>query len=205
MANRKHRKNAAAARVVAPPPPVSEIRVSASSTRPPGEDRDTIPAPPPRPADWQRLDRELTADVLRVERALDADAVRSKRAHRAMSIVAAVDAFADALYVAASQAVRAPSALDAALPHAYEWAREVVAQLRDAVDLRDDDEIGRALRSVLAYSQLFVNGLVEPALCDAIEDARFAGDSEEVSRTLEVYGRASTLLWSLRCAAAEAA
>jgi hypothetical protein len=186
----------------------SEIRLRDPDLEgPPSEDRDTEPAPPPAFHEvgsiWGDFDRTLTVGTLRLEDALH-DCTSPIAANHVRQVLDDADALADALFTLWSQARTQHPAWAKNLPRVYRWATEVVEQLEEALvaGSNEDDEILRAFRLLGSYSSLFVNGLIEPALREAIS---LSVDDEETERLRAVSERAGLLDWTITCAASEPA
>jgi hypothetical protein len=187
------RRKQAAARAERPRDPISELRLRTDPRR----ERDTDPAPPPSvelpSGPWASRDRALTADVLRIEQAL-LGRQASRHLPRLRSVTAAIDALGDELYVTWSRTRATAAPWRVALAYAYRWACDVASQLRDALNGGDDDDIACALRSIEAYSELCVNGLVEPALQEVCEAE---GEADELRAARRVRERVVDLFLEL--------
>jgi hypothetical protein len=221
MATRAHRKtpkaNTATAELLdsVPAPELhaheraSEIRLRghARDDRDEREDeRDTEPAPPPpldepARAPWLDLDRELTLDLLRLEDMAHDYAKRSWAKHVA-AVLEDVEALADALFAVSSHSRNPRAGLSESLPRIYVWARDVLAEVSDAIEVDSDARgMARSFSRIASYSSLLVDCLVRPALAQAISVADIDGDQDELDRLCAVHERISLLKWTLLCAA----
>jgi hypothetical protein len=188
------------------PERASEIRLRGHQSEQIEEERDTEPAPPPSFEDaartpWLDLDRELTLDLLRLEDAAHDYAKRSWATHVA-AVLEDVESLADALFALWSRASAERSAWSQSLPRIYEWARDVLAEVSDAIEIDADAQgMARSFSRIASYSSLLVDGLVRPALAQAISLADIDNDLEELERLRAIHERISLLKWTLLCAA----
>ena len=184
----------------------SQIRLKGHASEERTDERDTDPAPPPvfeddARAPWLDLDRELTLDLLRLEDVTNDYVKRSWSIH-VVAVLEDVEALADALFALWSQARAVRSTWTKSLPRIYEWARDVLAEVSDAIELDSDArEMARSFARIAAYSSLLVDGLVRPALAQAISLADIDEDVDELERLRVIHERISLLKWTLLCAA----
>jgi hypothetical protein len=189
----------------------SEIRLrdaDADRDSPLSEDRDTEPAPPPSFGEagtvWSDFDRSLIMSTLRLEDALH-DCTCVEAAVHVRQVLRDADALADALFVLWSQARASQPPWARCLPRVYRWASEVVEQLEEAlvVGRHDELDIQRAFRLLGSYSSLFIQGLIEPVLREAVSEATHTRQDDEAKRLRAVSEHVALLDWTITCASAE--
>jgi hypothetical protein len=186
----------------------SEIRLRApgagAAVPDPEGDRDTIPSPAPRfdsdRLPWADLDRQLSLRLLHAQCELDASADRHAAA-QAASTIEDVAALSDALFLLWSHDPSGRWAWGGAVARAYGWATDVAAEVADAVASADDGDVPRTFRRLSEYSKLFVEGVLHPALLEAMEDAAGRGAPDE--RLQDVAERVVILAWALARTARE--
>jgi hypothetical protein len=137
-------------------------------------------------------------DTLRIEDTLIDYDDRAWAVHAA-AVLEEISSLGDALFALWARSSRDDASWGGTLPTVYQWLRDLLSELADAIEVDGEDfAMSRAFGRMAAYSALFVDGLVQPAIANAMSDCADEGGRDCLR---VVHGRLSLLQWTLECAA----